>query len=126
LHNDSKIKYNFKGKCQFQDIWIKQTKPFYKINNAVDYSPVNGGLIVLNNLDSGNLTLTVYNHDGAHFNEVSSFNFYSKTMVFFDDLLYLVLIEAYYSFITDGTKCVTFKTQITGGRIKIPEEDFRN
>jgi hypothetical protein len=30
-------------------------------------------------------------------------------------LLYLVLIEAYYSFITDGTKCVTFKTQITGG-----------
>jgi hypothetical protein len=41
-------------------------------------------------------------------------------------LLYLVLMEAYYSFITDGTKCVTFKTQITGGRIKIPEEDFRN
>jgi hypothetical protein len=40
-------------------------------------------------------------------------------------LLYLVLMEAYYSFITDGTKCVTFKTQI-GGRIKIPEEDFRN
>jgi hypothetical protein len=33
-------------------------------------------LIVLNNLNSGNLTLTVYNHDGAHFNEVSSFNFY--------------------------------------------------
>jgi hypothetical protein len=47
---------------------------FYKINNAVDYSPVNGGLIVLNNLNSGN-TYTVYNHDGAHFNEVSSFNF---------------------------------------------------
>jgi hypothetical protein len=36
-------------------------------------------------------------------------------------------MEAYYSFITDGTKCVTFKeTQITGGGIKIPEEDFRN
>jgi hypothetical protein len=31
-------------------------------------------LIVLNNLNSGNLTLTVY-HDGAHFNEVSNFNF---------------------------------------------------
>jgi hypothetical protein len=28
-------------------------------------------------------------------------------------------LEAYYSFITDGTKCVTFKTQITGGRIKM-------
>jgi hypothetical protein len=57
---------------------MDQNKPslFYKINKAVDYSPVNGGLIVLNNLDSGNLTLTVYNHDGAHFNEVSSFNFY--------------------------------------------------
>jgi hypothetical protein len=40
-------------------------------------------------------------------------------------LLYLVLIGSY-SFITDGTKCVTFKTQITGGGIKIPEEDFRN
>jgi cbb3-type cytochrome oxidase subunit 3 len=51
-------------------------------------------LIVLNNLNSGNHTLTVYNHDGAHFNEVSNFNFYSKTMVFFFwmILLYLVLI----------------------------------
>jgi hypothetical protein len=56
---------------------------FYKTNNAVDYSPVNGGLIVLNNLNSGNLTLTVYNHDGAHFNEVSILILCSKTMVFF-------------------------------------------
>jgi hypothetical protein len=87
---------------------------------AVDYSPVNGGLIVLNNLDSGNHTLTVYNHDGAHFNEVSSFNFYvaNHGIFFWMILLYLVLIEAYYSFITDGTKCVTFKTQITGGELK--------
>jgi hypothetical protein len=44
-------------------------------------------LIVLNNLNSGNHTLTVYNHDGAHFNEVSSFNFYvAKPWYFsFDD-----------------------------------------
>jgi hypothetical protein len=63
------------------NIWIQTP---IKINNAVDYSPVNGGLIVLNNLNSGNHTLTVYNH-GAHFNEVSNFNFYSKTMVFFLD-----------------------------------------
>jgi hypothetical protein len=78
----------------FQE-YMDQNKPslFYKINNAVDYSPVNGGLIVLNNLDSGNLT--VYNHDGAHFNEVSSFNFYVAKPWYFsflDDLLYLVLI----------------------------------
>jgi hypothetical protein len=60
---------------------------FYKTNKAVDYSPVNGGLIVLNNLNSGNHTLTVYNHDGAHFNEVSNFNFYvAKPWYFsFDD-----------------------------------------
>jgi hypothetical protein len=58
----------------FQVYGSNKPSLFYKINK-VDYSPVNGGLIVLNNLDSGNLTLTVYNHDGAHFNEVSSFNF---------------------------------------------------
>jgi hypothetical protein len=33
-------------------------------------------------------------------------------------LLYLVLIEAYYSFITDGTKCVRSKNlKLQGGRI---------
>jgi hypothetical protein len=44
---------------------------------------VNGGLIILNNLDSGSHTLKVYNHGGT-FNEVSSFNFYvALAMVFF-------------------------------------------
>jgi cytochrome c biogenesis protein ResB len=51
-------------------------------------------LIVLNNLNSGNHTLTVYNHDGAHFNEVSNFNFYVAKPWYFllMILLYLVLI----------------------------------
>jgi hypothetical protein len=84
-------------------------------------------LIVLNNLNSGNHTLTVYNHDGAHFNEVSNFNFYvAKWYFLLDDSIVFGFNWKHYSFITDGTKCVTFKTQITGGRIKIPEEDFRN
>jgi hypothetical protein len=45
---------------------------------------VNGGLIILNNLDSGSHTLKVY-HDGVHFNEVSSFNFYILYGFLLDD-----------------------------------------
>jgi hypothetical protein len=86
-------------------------------------------LIVLNNLDSGNLTLTVYNHDGAHFNEVSSFNFYSKTMVFFffdDSIVFGFNWKHIIHLLQMEQNALRSKTQITGGRIKIPEEDFRN
>jgi AraC family chitin signaling transcriptional activator len=95
--DDSKIKYNSELKVNIISGIYGSNKPslFYKTNKSVDYAPVNGGLIVLNNLDSGNHTLTVYNHDGAHFNEVSSFNFYVAKPWYFSfwmTLLYLVLI----------------------------------
>lgn len=95
--NDSKIKYNSELKINVISGIYGSNKPslFYKTDKSVDYSPVNGGLIVLNNLDSGNHTLKVYNHDGTHFNEVSSFNFYVTKPWYFSIwmlLLYLVLI----------------------------------
>jgi AraC family chitin signaling transcriptional activator len=95
--NDSKIKYNSELKVNVISGMYGSNKPslFYKINKSVDYSPVNGGLIVLNNLNSGSQTLTIYNHDGANFNEVSSFNFYVTKPWYFSFwmiLLYLVLI----------------------------------
>jgi hypothetical protein len=55
---------------------------------------------------------------------VSNFIFSSKTMVFFLLDVFVFGFEAWKHILQDGTKCVTFKTQITGGRIKIPEEDF--
>jgi uncharacterized membrane protein len=85
-------------------------------------------LIVLNNLNSGNHTLTVYNHDGAHFNEVSSFNFYvaNHGIFFWMILLYLVLIGSILFIYYRWNKMRYVQNSNYRRRIKIPEEDFRN
>lgn len=95
--NQSKIKYNSELLINVISGIYGSNKPslFYKINKAVAYSPLDSGLIVLNNLDSGSHSLVIYNHDGANFNKVSSFTFYVAIPWYFSFwmiLLYLVLI----------------------------------
>ncbi|MEZ7498070.1 histidine kinase [Flavobacterium sp. Arc3] len=97
--NHSTINYNSELKVDVLSGIYGSHKPslFYKINGAEKYSPVNEGLIILNNLDSGSHTLTIYNHDGVDFNEVSSFDFYVAQPWYFSFwmiMLYLVLIAS--------------------------------
>jgi AraC family chitin signaling transcriptional activator len=96
---NSKINYNSELKVNVISGIYGSNKPslFYKINATENYASVNGGLIILNNLDSGRHTLKVYNHDGVHFNEVSSFNFYVAQPWFFSFwmiLMYVVVIAS--------------------------------
>jgi DNA-binding CsgD family transcriptional regulator len=53
------------------------TRPnlFYKINGTKEFIPVNEGLIVLNNLNSGSHEITIYLHDGLHYDKISNFQF---------------------------------------------------
>jgi AraC family chitin signaling transcriptional activator len=97
--NHSTINYNSELKVDVLSGIYGSHKPslFYKINGAEKYSPVNEGLIILNNLDSGSHTLTIYNHDGVDFNEVSTFDFYVAQPWYFSFwmiMLYLVLIAS--------------------------------
>jgi hypothetical protein len=57
---------------------------------------VNGGLIILNNLDSGSHTLKVYNHDGVHLMkfQVLIFMSFSHGFFFWMILMYVVVIAS--------------------------------
>lgn len=48
---------------------------FYKNNGNKEFIPVNEGLIVLNNLNSGSNGITVYLHDGLNYDKTSNFQF---------------------------------------------------
>ncbi|TDE01261.1 helix-turn-helix and ligand-binding sensor domain-containing protein [Flavobacterium hiemivividum] len=95
--NNSTIKYNSELKIHVTSGIYGSSKPslFYKINKSEDYSLVNGGVVVLNNLESGNYVLTIYSHDGMNYNEVSSFEFYIANpwyISFWMIVLYMVVI----------------------------------
>jgi len=75
--NDSKIKYNTEIKINVISGIYGASKPnlFYKINKGSDFLPISDGLIVLNNLSSGNHAIVVYKHDGASYEKVADFDF---------------------------------------------------
>jgi hypothetical protein len=99
LPDDSKIKYNTELRINVISGIYGASKPnlFYKINKSNDFVPISDGLIVLNNLSSGNHTIVVYKHDGANYDKVCNFDFKVAEPWYFSVwmiLLYLLLIGA--------------------------------
>nr|WP_315239346.1 histidine kinase [uncultured Flavobacterium sp.] len=99
LPDDSKIKYNTELRINVISGIYGASKPnlFYKINKSNDFVPISDGLIVLNNLSSGNHTIVVYKHDGANYDKVCSFDFKVAQPWYFSVwmiLLYLLLVGA--------------------------------
>lgn len=77
VENKSKIKYNSEIRIHLISGVYGVTSPnlVYKTNETKDFIPVKEGLIVLNNLSSGSHEITVYQHDGLHYNTISNFQF---------------------------------------------------
>ncbi|MGO4822069.1 MULTISPECIES: histidine kinase [unclassified Flavobacterium] len=75
--NNSKIKYNSEIRIHVISGIYGATKPslFYKVNDSKNFTPINDGQIILNNLDSGTNIFTVFNHDGLQYNKISNFTF---------------------------------------------------
>ncbi|WP_223255522.1 hypothetical protein [Flavobacterium sp. LM4] len=97
LPDDSKIKYNTELRINVISGIYGASKPnlFYKINKSNDFVPISDGLIVLNNLSSGNHTIVVYKHDGANYDKVCNFDFKVAEPWYFSVwmiLLYLLLV----------------------------------
>lgn len=95
--NKSKIKHNSELKVHIISGIYGATKPdlYYKINGTKEFTPVKEGLIVLNNLNSGSHDITVYNHDGLHYNKIANFEFIVAKPWYFSFwmiLLYFVII----------------------------------
>ncbi|MFV8324088.1 histidine kinase [Flavobacterium sp. LS2R12] len=97
VKNNSKIPYNSELRLHVISGAFGATRPnlFYKINGAKEFIPVNEGLIVLNNLNSGSNEITVYLHDGLTYDKISNFQFVMAKPWYFSFwmiLLYLVVI----------------------------------
>ncbi len=77
VKNKAKIKYNSELRIHVISGVFGATRPnlFYKINGTKEFIPVNEGLIVLNNLNSGSHEITIYLHDGLHYDKISNFQF---------------------------------------------------
>ncbi|TDD77344.1 helix-turn-helix and ligand-binding sensor domain-containing protein [Flavobacterium caseinilyticum] len=97
VENKSKINYNSEIKINVISGKFGAAKPnlFYKINNGSAFIPIKQGLIILNNLSSGQHNVIIYKHDGLNYNQVSNFEFNVAKpwyISFWMILLYLVLI----------------------------------
>jgi AraC family transcriptional regulator, chitin signaling transcriptional activator len=97
VKNKSKIKHNSELRIHAISGIYGATKPdlFYKINGTKDFIPVNEGLIVLNNLNSGSHEVTIYQNDGVHYNKVANFQFVVAKAWYFSFwmiLVYLIVI----------------------------------
>jgi AraC family chitin signaling transcriptional activator len=99
MPNDSKIKYNTELQINVISGIYGASKPnlFYKLDNGKEFISVANGLIVLNNLSSGDHSVNVFKHDGAHYDNVASFEFSVAKPWYFSFwmiLLYLLIIGA--------------------------------
>lgn len=97
--NESKIKFNTELKIDAISGIYGASKPnlFYKLDKAKDFVPISDGLIILNNLSSGNHSVEIFKHDGATYDKVSFYKFKVAEPWYFSFwmiLLYLLVIGA--------------------------------
>ena len=97
VNDGGKIDFNSELKIRVISGIYGVNKPhlFYRIDEVNDFVSLKDGAIVLNNLNSGSHTVTIYNHNGVGFSELSSFSFVVKQPWYFSFwmiLLYLLVI----------------------------------
>ena len=94
-----KIKFNTELKINIISGIYGANKPhlFYQLNKKQNFIPISEGLILLNNLSSGDHSVTIYKYDGARYDRVSDFSFTVAQPWYFSTwmiVLYLLLIGA--------------------------------
>lgn len=97
VNNKAKIPYNSELRLHVISGVFGATKPnlFYKIDGTKEFVPIDKGLIVLNNLNSGSNEIAVYLHDGLNYNIISNFQFVVANPWYFSIwmiILYVVVI----------------------------------
>jgi len=94
IPNQSKIDYNSGLKINVISGIFGSSKPnlFYKIDNGTEFLPVKAGTIILNNLDSGDHSIVLYNHNGLQYEKASSFEFNVAKPWYFSFWIILIYI----------------------------------
>ncbi|RTY73205.1 histidine kinase [Flavobacterium sp. LS1R10] len=98
IHNKSRINYNSELKIHVISGKFGAAKPnlFYKTTNTSRFIPIKEGLIVLNNLSSGDHSVTIYGNDGLNYTTISNFQFIVAKPWYFSFWmisLYLIVIS---------------------------------
>lgn len=77
VDNDSKIKYNSELKLFLITGIYGANQPYlyYKLETSKKFIPIKSGMIVLNNLESGNHKVSIFNHDGSNYYRITDFEF---------------------------------------------------
>ncbi|MDX6183736.1 histidine kinase [Flavobacterium sp. Fl-77] len=103
VNNNDKIKFNSDLKIHVVSGIYGAQKPnlFYKLDKTKEFVSIKEGLIVLNNLSNGFHSIAIYKHNGANYDEVSSFEFNVAQPWYFSFwmiLLYLLFVGAIFFF----------------------------
>ncbi|MFA9188334.1 histidine kinase [Flavobacterium sp. FBOR7N2.3] len=125
VDKDDKIDFNSELKIHVVTGIYGASKPnlFYKLDNATNFVAITNGLIVLNNLSSGSHSVVIYKHDGASYDELSSFDFNVAQPWYFSFwmiLLYLVLIGTVFFFYYKWNKLRYIQ------KLKLQEEELKH
>ncbi|WP_339656694.1 two-component regulator propeller domain-containing protein [Flavobacterium frigidarium] len=97
VETDGTVSYNTEVNIHLISGFYGSSKPnlFYKLEDSKNPIPINDGKVTLNNLKSGSVVFTIYNHDGLKYNKVKSFTFSVATPWYFSIwmiLVYIILI----------------------------------
>ncbi|WP_051219363.1 helix-turn-helix and ligand-binding sensor domain-containing protein [Flavobacterium frigidarium] len=97
VETDGTVSYNTEVNIHLISGFYGSSKPnlFYKLEDSKNPIPINDGKVTLNNLKSGSVVFTMYNHDGLKYNKVKSFTFSVATPWYFSIwmiLVYIILI----------------------------------
>lgn len=128
LEDGGKIKHNTELTINVISGIYGASKPnlFYQINREKKFIPISNGKIVLNNLSSGSHSIIIFKHDGASYEEVSSFDFKVSQPWYFSFwmiILYLLLIGAILFFYYKWNKLrYTQKLKLQGEELKHQRE----
>jgi DNA-binding CsgD family transcriptional regulator len=97
--SEEKVKFNTELKINVISGIYGASRPnlFYKLDKEKEFISISDGLIVLNNLSSGDHTVEIFKHDGSTYDKVSSYKFKVAEPWYFSFwmiLLYLLVVGA--------------------------------
>ncbi|MCM0666627.1 helix-turn-helix and ligand-binding sensor domain-containing protein [Flavobacterium tyrosinilyticum] len=97
--SEEKVKFNTELKINVISGIYGASRPnlFYKLDKEKEFISISDGLIVLNNLSSGDHTVEIFKHDGSTYDKVSSYKFKVAEPWYFSFwmiLLYLLAVGA--------------------------------
>jgi AraC family chitin signaling transcriptional activator len=125
ITNTTQIEYNQSVELQLISSYygFNEKNIFYTLNNSNEYIPIIDGLVQLNNLSSGNQSITVYFLNENNYQKVADYSFKVKKPWYFSFwmiLLYLLILSSAFFLYYKWNKIRYLE------KIKLKEEELKH